>query len=88
MHAGKWHLLTDTRNLTSIAPLFGLRNTHLSNGNGSLESTLPIADNGSRLDKKTIHHYLGRELLQLPTSFLKRTEENLIRHNDRVETCD
>jgi len=80
MHAGKWHLLTDVRNITSIAPLFGLRNTHLNTENCGLESSLPIAGDGSRLDKKTIHQYLGRELLQLPGSFLKRTEEEMMRH--------
>lgn len=81
MHAGKWHLLTDARNLTFIAPLFGLRNTHLSNENCGLESSLPIAGDGSRLDKKTIHQYLGRELLELPDSFLKRIEEEMMRHS-------
>ena len=80
MHAGKWHLLTDSRGITSIAPLFGLRNSQLAGTSGTPESSLPIANNGSRLDKPTIHRYLGCELLQLPDTFINNTVQGMLRH--------
>ena len=79
MHAGKWHLLTDKNNITSIAPLFGVRNTLLYESEG-LESSLPLGDNGTRLDKKWIYEYLGKELLQLPETHILKVSREMLRH--------
>ncbi len=79
MHAGKWQLLTDKNGVTGIAPLFGIRNTALT-GICGLESSLPLADNGSRLDKSTLYQYLAIERLQLPKSYVTKISQNMLSH--------
>lgn len=79
MLADQWHLLTDARGIKRLAPRLALRNTQLTEP-GAFESSLPLGGNGTRVDKSMLLKYLGKELLRLPDSFLRKRVDGLLRH--------
>ncbi len=57
-----------------------VRNTGLPPSSSSLESSLPLAGNGTRIDKPMLFQYLASEQLKLPEPFVRKTTDAMLHH--------